>query len=195
MNYLAHAFLSFGNKDVLAGNMISDFVKGKAQYGFPLPVQKGIRLHRSIDEFTDKHSATALAKSFFRPQYRLYSGAFVDVVYDHFLSIDKNYFAEDAALIRFSQQSYLLLDENYFLFPLRFQKIYPFMKQQNWLYNYQFLSGIKNSFRGIAHRAAYLNESDIAFDIFNKHYKELKNCYDNFFHELYNFSRQSLTIF
>ena len=29
MNYLAHAYLSFGDPDVLTGNMISDFVKGK----------------------------------------------------------------------------------------------------------------------------------------------------------------------
>jgi acyl carrier protein phosphodiesterase len=29
MNYLAHAYLSFGEPDILAGNMISDFVKGK----------------------------------------------------------------------------------------------------------------------------------------------------------------------
>ena len=29
MNYLAHAYLSFGDPDILAGNMISDFVKGK----------------------------------------------------------------------------------------------------------------------------------------------------------------------
>ena len=192
MNYLAHAFLSFGNKDVLAGNMISDFVKGKSQYDFPLPVQKGIRLHRLIDEFTDKHPATAMAKTFFRPQYRLYSGAFVDVVYDHFLSVDKNYLANDEALLLFSQQAYFLLDGNYFLFPLRFQKIYPFMKQQNWLYNYQFLPGIKNSFRGIVHRAAYLNESNIAFDIFNKNYDELEECYHLFFSELYNFSKQNL---
>ena len=28
MNYLAHAYLSFGNEPVLIGNMISDFVKG-----------------------------------------------------------------------------------------------------------------------------------------------------------------------
>jgi acyl carrier protein phosphodiesterase len=29
MNYLAHAFLSFKNEDVLTGNMISDYVKGQ----------------------------------------------------------------------------------------------------------------------------------------------------------------------
>ncbi len=194
MNYLAHAFLSFGDRDILGGNMISDFVKGKTQYDYPLPIQKGIRVHRMIDAFTDAHKATARAKDFFRPQYRLYSGAFVDVVFDHFLSIDKNYFYNDEGLMQFSQQAYFLLEGNLYLFPTRFQKMFPFMKEQNWLYNYQFMSGIKNSFKGIVHRASYLSESDSAFEIFNKNYSDLKNCYESFFKELYNFSSESINL-
>ena len=29
VNYLAHAYLSFGDPEILTGNLISDFVKGK----------------------------------------------------------------------------------------------------------------------------------------------------------------------
>ena len=67
MNYLAHAYLSFGHKEVLTGNMISDFVKGKARFQYPEGIQKGIMLHRAIDDFTDTHPATAIAKEIFRP--------------------------------------------------------------------------------------------------------------------------------
>ena len=55
------------------------------------------------------------------------------------------------------------------------------MKSQNWLYNYQFKEGIQKSFNGLVYRAAYLNESAIAFEIFNKYYTELQNCYREFF--------------
>ena len=72
--------------------MISDYVKGKTKFDYPVGIQKGIHLHRLIDEFTDAHPVTAKAKSFFRPQYRLYSGAFIDVVYDHFLALDQKQF-------------------------------------------------------------------------------------------------------
>ena len=78
--------------------MISDFVKGKAKFDYPPGIQKGIHLHRLIDTFTDNHPATAMAKSFFRPQYRLYSGAFTDVVYDHFLARDEKQFEEYGSL-------------------------------------------------------------------------------------------------
>ncbi len=41
MNYLAHAYLSFGDPDILAGNMISDFVKGKKKFDYPGPDTNG----------------------------------------------------------------------------------------------------------------------------------------------------------
>ena len=74
--------------------MISDFVKGKKKFDFSPLIQKGIALHRAIDDFTDFHPATYNAKSYFRKEYRLYSGAFVDIVYDHFLANDKKEFED-----------------------------------------------------------------------------------------------------
>ena len=64
MNYLAHATLSFGNAEILTGNIIGDFVKGKEKLTYPVAIQKGITLHRLIDEFTDTHSITKQAKMF-----------------------------------------------------------------------------------------------------------------------------------
>ena len=68
MNYLAHAVLSFNDREIMVGNMISDFVKGKKKFEYSLQVQHGIALHRAIDEFTDTHPETKKAKQFFRPQ-------------------------------------------------------------------------------------------------------------------------------
>ena len=108
MNYLAHAYLSFNTPGILTGNMISDFVKGKKKFDYNETIQKGITLHRAIDEFTDSHSVTKEAKIFFKADYRLYSGAFVDVVYDHFLATDENEFTEQT-LKDFSFKTYQLL--------------------------------------------------------------------------------------
>src|SRR6476659_3052763 len=109
MNYLAHALLSFNQPEILVGNMISDFVKGKTRFSFSERIQQGIMLHRSIDEFTDTHDATKQAKKFFKPVVGLYAGAFVDVVYDHFLANDSNEFNNDS-LLDFSLSVYATLD-------------------------------------------------------------------------------------
>ncbi len=92
MNFLAHAYLSFDHPEILVGNMISDFVKGNARFQYAEAIQQGITLHRRIDCFTDGHEATKNMKDFFREYYRLYSGPITDILYDHFLANDAEFF-------------------------------------------------------------------------------------------------------
>jgi acyl carrier protein phosphodiesterase len=192
MNYLAHAFLSFNNPEILTGNIISDFVKGKKKFNYPLSIQKGIALHRMIDHFTDFHPATSIAKNFFRLHYRLYSGAFVDIVYDHFLALDEKQFAVYGGLESFSKIVYKQLDDQQSFFPPAFQRLFPYMKLQNWLYEYRLKEGIRKGFSGLVNRAAYLNESDLAFKIFIEHHNELSKCYNAFFPELKAYAFENL---
>lgn len=164
--------------------MISDFVKGKKQYDYPQPIFKGIRLHRAIDEFTDTHEATKQAKEFFRPAYRLYAGAFVDVVFDHFLAKDISIFADENGLAQFAAATYKTLNENFTALPERFQQMLPHMQQHNWLLNYVRLEGIRQSLGGLVRRSAYLTDSATAFQILQDHYQPLQQCYEVFFPQL-----------
>ena len=195
MNYLAHAYLSFGKPEILVGNMISDFVKGRSKFNYAEEIQNGITLHRSIDHFTDCHEVTAEAKKFFQPAYRLYSGAFIDIVYDHFLSKDETIFSDQNPLSDFAAETYFILSTFEGILPENFKLILPFMKNYNWLYNYQYNEGIRNSFGGLVRRAKYLSDSNTAFEIFKRHYLELKQCYQLFFPDLKNFAFQNLQLF
>ena len=183
MNYLAHAYLSFNKPEILAGNMISDFVKGRKKYDYPPKIQHGIMLHREIDNFTDTHFATKKAKEIFRPAYRLYAGSFIDVVYDHFLALDDNEFT-DESLKAFTVNTYYLLDQYADHFPEKFSMMYPYMKAHDWLYNYRYRQGIEKSLGGVVRRAKYLTESDTAYVLFTDHYDSLKQLYQLFFPEL-----------
>ncbi len=194
MNYLAHAYLSFQLPDILAGNMISDFVKGKKKFDYSNSIQKGISLHRAIDEFTDFHPVTDRAKQFFRPVYRLYSSVFTDVVYDHFLATDSAQFVNDQALAAFSSETYQVLSLYLNIIPENFSRMLPFMIKHDWLYNYRFPEGIRRSFEGLARRATYMNESEKAFAIFEDNYAALKQCYQEFFPELKDFAYDRLQL-
>ncbi|MFC4263217.1 ACP phosphodiesterase [Ferruginibacter yonginensis] len=188
MNYLAHAFLSFEHPSILVGNMISDYVKGSAQYSYPIPILAGIKLHRAIDAFTDTHAATQQIKALYKPTYRLYAGAFADVVYDYFLANDVTQFNTEHDLFMFTQQTYTSLEKNTAHFPERFSKMFPYMQQQNWLYHYRFDDGMQKSFGGLARRAAYINETDTAFEIFLQNKATIQQCYDAFFNEIKTFA-------
>jgi acyl carrier protein phosphodiesterase len=164
--------------------MISDFVKGKKQFDYSHMIQKGIQLHRSIDTFTDTHAATKELKAFFRPHYRLYAGAFADVVYDYFLANDTAAFGTPEALQQFAASVYAVLQQNIALVPEPFAKMIPWMQQQDWLSNYRFTWGIEKSFGGVVRRSAWLTESAVAFGIFMENQAAMKQCYDSFFPEL-----------
>ena len=191
MNFLAHAYLSFGDPAITVGNLISDFVKGKKKYDYPEDIQRGITLHRNIDTFTDVSEATKKAKEIFRPVYRLYSGPLVDVAYDHFLANDEEEFTTES-LFQFSQTVYAIMDKYKSLMPDRFAGMYPYMKAQNWLFSYRTKEGIEKSFRGLVRRSAYMIESDSAFILFQKHHADLKACYNELILAIKPFAKQRI---
>jgi acyl carrier protein phosphodiesterase len=189
MNYLAHAYLSFNHPQILVGNMISDYVKGKKQYDYPALILKGIKLHRSIDNYTDVHYAVLNAKEIFRPHYRLYASPIVDVVFDHFVA--KQSFTENDLLL-FTQQVYHTLDEHKAFLPERFLSFFPHMKEYNWLFNYRHHWGIERSLNGLVRRAAYISDSTTAFNLFQEHFNELEQHFTVFFEDVKNFAKHQL---
>lgn len=189
MNYLAHAYLSFGHPEITVGNMISDFVKGRRKFDLPSGIQKGILLHREIDGFTDLHPASREARKIFTAAYRLYSSAFVDVTYDHFLAIDETVFPENE-LKAFSSGIYRNIEPHIGMLPGKFAELFPYMKGQDWLYNYRFRWGMEKSFHGLVRRAAYLSDSATAFSLFEKEYEYLQSCYLAFMPDMRTFAEQ-----
>ena len=141
-----------------------------------------------IDHFTDQHAITREAKEIFRPAYRLYSGAFVDIVYDHFLARDEEEFGP-GELLAFSKNVYARMDLMTEWFPPVFARIYPYMRSQDWLYHYRELAGIKKSFAGMVSRSAFLEESETAAQLLEQHYQRLQELYRLFWKDLKPFAR------
>ncbi len=193
MNLLAHAYLSFNDDDILVGNMISDFVKGIKQYDYDEKIQRGIKLHRLIDHFADDHNATREAAKLFQPAVGRYAGAFIDVVYDHYLALDENELNEKEWM-QFTLNTYDTLAKYNEMLPKNFQRMLPVMRQSNWLYHYRHRFGVKQTFANLVKRAAYLETPDAANLAFDNHYDQLKTYYEWFWPDLKQFvSDQKLT--
>lgn len=191
MNLLAHAYLSFEQPQVLVGNMISDYVKGKKQYDYPIGIQQGIKLHRAIDKFTDHHEATYRGKQFFKPEVGLYAGAFMDVVYDHFLALDENELGEEEWK-PYTQNVYSQLKEYAEFLPEKFALQLPHMSLHNWLFHYRYPAAIEKSFGGLVRRTKYLTDHKVAFELFEKNYGALKLEYQAFFPDVKKFAQLEL---
>lgn len=189
MNYLGHAYLSFGNAQTLLGNMIGDFVKGTETNMdvYPTAIKKGILLHRHIDTFTDQHSAIREAKKIFRPKYGLYSGAVVDTLMDHFIANDESLFANETALDYFVQQVYWQLGEQKIHFPAKFVPYYESMITHNWLFHYRNEEGVQRSLNGLMRKAKHIDEVSTAFELLLTKKNTLQELYQQFISDIISF--------
>jgi acyl carrier protein phosphodiesterase len=86
MNFLAHLHLSGDDPDVITGNMMGDFVKGRLEGRFPPRITLGLNLHRRIDSFAGSHPAFQASRQRIDPRFGLYRAVLVDLFYDHFLA-------------------------------------------------------------------------------------------------------------
>ena len=187
MNFLAHSYLSF-SEEQLVGNMIADFVKNRDVARLPESIQKGIKLHRAIDTFTDAHPLIHEAKAPFRPLVRLYSGAFVDVAFDYFLANDtaKN---SQREWQEHSQRVYAVLLRYEEFLPEVFKKVLDKMQQDDWLYNYRNEWGIEYSFRNVVNKAQFLDKTTNVFPAFLANKDFLREKYEIFFPEIKSFAQ------
>jgi acyl carrier protein phosphodiesterase len=189
MNYLGHAYLSFNSPPILVGNMISDFVKGKGKFVFNGNIQKGMVLHRAIDDFTDRHPATKRAMEVFKPAYRLYSAPIMDILFDYFLANDESLF-DDTSLKAFAKNIYSVLENNSVHLPSRFLQVLTYMKADDWLYNYKYPQGMRRSLNGLVRRATFINDSDTAYHLFLEQEQFLNECYGEFFKDVKLFAKE-----
>ena len=191
MNYLAHAYLSFGQDEVLVGNFIGDFVKGKMMSGFPQGVQNGIKLHREIDLFTDTHPLVRAGQSYLRPTFRHYSTVITDIYFDYFLA--KNWaIYSSIPLEDFIQNTFTTLRHYRKLFPDRFANMFQWMEKDNWLLKYREIDGIKQTLTGMSRRTRFDSKMDVAHLSLLKKEAEFEVIFFAFFKDLETFAREKL---
>lgn len=183
MNYLAHAYLSFNDPEILIGNLIADCVKGKQRYSFSEGIQQGIVLHRKIDEYTDNHPLIKEIQKLYTSTAGRYNGVFLDVTFDHFLATD-TLNEPSEGWQEFSKWCYLQVDQNISMTPDIFRRLFSYMKRENWLYNYRHKWMMQRSFERLTHRAKYLPDDANIYSDFEHNYQQLKEGYENFFPEL-----------
>lgn len=155
MNFLAHTYLSGTTSDVIIGNFIADFVKGNAGIKLFHPgIQKGILLHRRIDNFTDQDKQLSEIRKKLHPHFHKYSGIALDIFFDYFLAKDWHLFS-DTSLHDFSSDFFKLTETHMELMPEPAQHVLQVMKQQDWFGNYRHSEGIHLTFQRYSKRISY----------------------------------------
>lgn len=103
INYIAHIHLGSHTSTSLVGNFLGDFVRGSKLDYLPSEIELGIRLHRSIDTFTDSHPLILELKQEFSGKLRRMSGVIIDIYFDYLLMTHWNDYSNSNSNILFAQ--------------------------------------------------------------------------------------------
>jgi len=186
MNVLAHIYLSGDSDEMIIGNYIGDFVKGRDYLKYPEGVRKGIILHRHIDNFTDRHPVVARSKIHFTQRYRKYAGVITDILYDHYLCKEWDLFSR-RPLESVTYNFYRAMVNNFEILPDNVRESMPFFIIDNWLETYQTRVGIKKVLKTLSSRTSLPKETRWAMQVFKKQYYPLQEDFMEFFPQLIDY--------
>ncbi|MGZ6222735.1 MAG: ACP phosphodiesterase [Syntrophales bacterium] len=187
MNFLTHMFLSSDNPELLVGNLMGDFVKGRLDGRFPPGIERGILLHREIDSFAGQNWHFLRSKRRLDQSFGLYRGVLVDLFYDHFLAAHWEDYA-DVPLSVFISDAWRVLCEHEEFLPDKLQRIMPFMFRE-WLPSYSTIGGIAAVLHRMSRfRLKRANPLGEGAEALSRHYGELYGDFRKFLPKLIAFS-------
>jgi acyl carrier protein phosphodiesterase len=187
VNFLAHFLLSGDDEELRLGNLLGDVVKGRVERyvhpGTTEQMRHGIRLHRSIDSFSDAHPVVRRSKHRIAGRYGRLSGVIVDVYFDHVLAREWATYG-DGTLETYAAGVYDVLHANLARLPGDVHPLVHAMSRGRWLESYAHLSGIARALRGMAHRTPVAAGIGTAAEELERDYAALADDVAEFFPEL-----------
>ena len=193
MNFLAHTYLSGCNEEIIVGNFMGDYVKGRNYVLFPEQVKKGILIHRDIDTFTDMHMITRRSKLMVAPKYSKYAGIIIDIFYDHFLaSLWDDY--STLPLSEYVNRTYDLLKRNYQVLPDAIKNWFPTFLENNWMMAYTTVDGIELVLERMSANTSLPNHAAYAVEVLSDQYAVFRNDFLQFFPQMVEFIEEKYEI-
>ena len=151
MNFLAHLVLSAHDEEEMLGNLLGDFTKWIDVSTLPAGMQRGVRLHRAIDRFTDFHPIVSVSKERVSDERWRFAGVLVDVFYDHYLARDFPQYG-GGTLRDFLDRVYAALRRRQGGMSEKFARVIDRMIAQDWMGGYGSMDGISLTLERIAGR-------------------------------------------
>lgn len=193
MNFLAHTYLSGSSDEILVGNFIGDYVKGRYFSQFPEEIRQGIIMHRNIDNYTDTHPIVKQTKLHFSEKYGKYAGIVVDIIYDHYLAKFWHQYC-DVQLDDFIINLHKRLSSYYPIFPVKVKEFFPKFIKNNWIKAYTSLEGLERVLNGMSRTTSLPNETNFAMKSIILNYDQIGEEFNIYFPQLINFIEKSFKV-
>ncbi|NDK97520.1 ACP phosphodiesterase [Photorhabdus bodei] len=181
MNFLAHLHLATLADSSLLGNLMADFVRGNPEGQYSADVVAGIRMHRRVDVLTDTHPLVIQARHLFSAPYRRVAPITLDIIWDHFLSLNWDKLVPTYSLPAFIHHARNQIEPHLYYTPEKFQELNEFLWPQNWLIRYADLAFIADVLKGMARRHPRLSALSGSFQDIEQHYADFEALFWQFY--------------
>lgn len=178
MNFLCHMYLSGDDDQLMIGNFMGDFVKGRLTGRYPPLIEQGIVLHRRIDSYASRSDLFQQSRRRLDPAYGLYRGVLVDLFYDHFLAVSWERWSGEP-LADYLDRAKEVLSAGSGLLPASLQPLVPYIFKEM-LPSYVEVSGIGRALARMARRIGRDNPLAGGEAELIRHYGELQADFNAF---------------
>ena len=114
--------------------------------------------------------------------------------YDHFLAaLLSQYHSQD--LENFTKEFYALIDKEFDLLPHKMKKIFPYMKNHNWLLQYKTISGLELILGQMEKRTKFDSNLKKSISNLKEDYDVFKNGFHLFFEDIQIFVSSKIESF
>lgn len=182
MNYLGHLYFSNNDFELMYYNLFGDYVKGSDLSEFPEKVQKGLRLHREIDDYIDHHPRVIELLHQLYPELPKISGIAVDLYFDHLLA---KYWKDfhNIELDDYLDQFYSTSPKHDDCFTEDFQFVLSKMISGRWINHYREFEGLKLTCERLSARIPFDNDLYKAPAVYLSLENEIENTFRDFMRE------------
>ncbi len=191
MNFLAHSLLSENHSDILYGNIITDLCSKKELDLYHESIQKGVILHRKIDEYTDNHKIHREALKLLYPVHKKYSPVILDILWDYFLTKNWNEFSR-CDLSDFIENTYRALNNNLKHSPESLKLRLSKMISSDFLNSCTNKNNLQKTFAYLKRRSKFDGNFINAVDTLSQNENALNELFINFFPELDQFCKKQI---
>ena len=191
MNYLAHLFLSGDDREIRIGNFIGDVIKSSDFKALPKKIHDGVKLHRKIDSFTDRHPVFISGVKRLRKTHGKYAPVLLDILYDHLLALHFHRYA-NTSLGSFSAKVYNELETVVIPLPFKAKRLIHSLTSYKYLEEYQSQDGLRRVLARMDKRAKFPSKFVNGIDDLIIHHESFNEEFHIFFPELIQFTNEML---
>lgn len=162
---------------------MTDFIRKKEADTYTGRIKDGIALHRQIDTFTDQHPASLELRALLRKRHGKYASVVVDLVWDHFLSLNWSHYS-GSPLPSFNKGIYEILQSRKADLPDVLKRKIDKMIGSDFLMAYANEENMRRSLIWMDERVKYSSSFEEAILDIHEHKDRIDELFMGFFPEL-----------